>query len=79
MKANIKKAIKIIDILMKVHQSRAEGMRGLCKNWSDDSQIKGLGLEIAIVDDNVIKCIKSIKECLVEKPKRRKIEKPSST
>ena len=79
MKANIKKAITIIDALMKSHENRAQGMRKLCKNWSDDNKLKGLGLEIAIVDDNVIECIKSIKECLVEKPKRRKIEKPTST
>jgi hypothetical protein len=78
-KANIKKAIRIIDALMKSHENRAQGMRNLCKNWSDDSKLKGLGLEIAIVDDNVIECIKLIKECLVEKPKRRKVEKPTST
>ena len=54
-------------------------MRKLCKNWSDDSKLKGLGLEIAIIDDNVIECIKSIKKCLVEKPKRRKIENSTST
>jgi len=77
-KTNIKKAIRIIDALMKSHENRAQGMRKLCKNWSDDSKLKGLGLEIAIVDDNVIKCIKSIKECLVEKPKRRKIENSTS-
>ena len=79
MKANIKKAITIIDALMKSHENRAQGMRNLCKNWSDDSKLKGLGLEIAIIDDNVIECIKSIKKCLVEKPKRRKIENSTST
>jgi len=78
-KANIKKAIRIIDALMKSHENRAQGMRDICKNWSDDSKMKGLGLEIAINDDSVVECIKSIKECLVEKPKRRKVENPTST
>ena len=78
MKVNIKKAIRIIDALIKSHENRAKGMRNLCQSWSEDNKLKGLGLEIAIVDDNVIECIKSIKECLVEKPKRRKVEKPTS-
>jgi len=78
-KANIKEAIRIIDALIKSHENRAQGMRDLCKNWSEDSKLKGLGLEIAIIDDSVVEYIKSIKKCLVEKPKRRKVEKITST
>jgi len=49
---------------MKSHENRAQGMRELCKNWSSDNNLKGLALEIAIVDDSVVECIKLIKECL---------------
>ncbi len=75
MKANVKKAIKIIDVIIESHSRRALGIRNLCKEWPEDNNLKGLGLEIANVDDNVIKCINAVKECLEEEPKRRKIEK----
>ena len=68
MKANIKKAIIILDALAESHQNRAEGMRKLCNGWGEDKGPKGLGLEIAKIDETVISCIKLVKECLNEKP-----------
>ena len=56
-----------MDALIEFHADRAKGMRELCGNWGEDSKVKGLGLEVAKVDDDVIKALTAIKECLVVK------------
>lgn len=77
MPQNIKRAIKIADYLIMAHIKNASGMEELVKNWSSDS--KGLGLEIASVHRDVAKCIEELKNCLIEKPKkRRKVEHSKS-
>ncbi len=71
MPADIKKAIKIADYLITAHIKNADGMENLVKNWSTDS--RGLGLEIASVHRDVASCLEEIKNCLINKPKRRKV------
>ena len=66
----IEKAKKIAEELIKICHTRADGMDELVKDWNTDS--KGLGLEISKVYRDFGDCLKVVRDCLVEKPKKRK-------
>ena len=70
MQQNIKKALSLTDYLIKAHIKNATGMEEMVKEWTTDS--KGLGLEIASVHREVAECLQEIKNCLNEKPKKRR-------
>lgn len=78
MKTDIKKAITIIDDLSEVKKRTVDGMKKICKDWSGQTGVKGLALDIARDAESEIIILQRIRECIVEKPKRKKVEKDKS-
>ena len=66
----VKKAIKICDYLIKAHLKNSSNMREKVKDW--DSELKGLGIVIAEVHEDVAKCIFAIEKNLQTKCKHPK-------
>jgi len=64
----ILKAKKITEELIKVCYKSADGMDELVKDWNTSS--KELGLEISKVHRDIADCLKVIRDCLDEKPKK---------
>lgn len=66
----VKKAIKICDYLIEAHVRNSGNIREKVKDW--DSNLKGLGIVIAEVHEDVAKCIFAIKKNLIPNCKHPK-------
>ena len=76
MQKNVKTALLITEGLIEAHIKNSKGIRDLVQDW-DPQGIKGIGIAIAEVHEDVAKCLFVIKSLLEEKKSRRKIEKKS--
>lgn len=70
MKSNITKALLVVDGLISSHQCCAKGMREASKDWPNNT--KSLAVEIALVNEEVIRCMEYIKKYLLEEKKTKK-------